>query len=101
MDRVISYIDGFNLYFGLRSKGWRRFYWLNLHELSAALLKSSQSLEQVKYFSSRIFANPLDPGRVKRQNLFLEATATLPQTSLFFGHFLSKEIRCRNCGATW
>ena len=29
MERVISYIDGFNLYFGLRSKGWRRFYWLS------------------------------------------------------------------------
>jgi uncharacterized LabA/DUF88 family protein len=26
-DRVVSYIDGFNLYFGLRSFGWKRFYW--------------------------------------------------------------------------
>ncbi len=29
MDRVIVYIDGFNLYFGLKSKGWRRYFWLN------------------------------------------------------------------------
>lgn len=25
--RVIAYIDGFNLYFGLKSKGWKRYYW--------------------------------------------------------------------------
>ncbi len=29
-ERIITYIDGFNLYFGLREKGWRCFDWLNL-----------------------------------------------------------------------
>jgi hypothetical protein len=24
LERVIAYIDGFNLYFGLKSKGWQR-----------------------------------------------------------------------------
>jgi len=33
MDRVITYIDGFNLYFGLKSKDWQRYYWLNLQLL--------------------------------------------------------------------
>jgi uncharacterized LabA/DUF88 family protein len=101
MERVISYIDGFNLYFGLRSRGWRRFYWLNLHGLSLALLKANQSLEHVKYFTSRVASSPSDPNKDKRQKVFLEATATLPQTSLFFGHYLSKVVRCQNCGATW
>lgn len=101
MERVFSYIDGFNLYFGLRSKGWRRFYWLNLRGLSAALLKPHQSLEHVKYFTSRVSSSPLDPSRARRQNVYLEATATLPQTSLFFGHYLSKPVQCRQCGATW
>ena len=26
--RVISYIDRFNLYFGLRAQGWRKYMWL-------------------------------------------------------------------------
>ncbi|MCW8197075.1 NYN domain-containing protein [Verminephrobacter aporrectodeae subsp. tuberculatae] len=34
MNRVITYIDGFNLYFGLRSKGWRRYYWLAMRRQS-------------------------------------------------------------------
>ena len=32
--RVITYIDGFNLYFGLKSAGWNRFYWLNLQTMA-------------------------------------------------------------------
>ena len=30
MERVSVYVDGFNLYYGLRSRGWRRYYWLDL-----------------------------------------------------------------------
>lgn len=28
--RVITYIDGFNLYFGLKEAKYRRFYWLDV-----------------------------------------------------------------------
>jgi hypothetical protein len=43
MERVITYIDGFNLYFGLKSNGWDRFLWLNLRALSQNLLKPHQT----------------------------------------------------------
>ena len=33
MNRVIAYVDGFNLYYGLRSKEWKQFYWLNIQDL--------------------------------------------------------------------
>jgi hypothetical protein len=39
MSRVIVYIDGFNLYFALRSKGWRKYYWLDLARLAQKLIK--------------------------------------------------------------
>ena len=42
MKRVIAYVDGFNLYHGLRAKGWKRFYWLNLPALVRRLLKPDQ-----------------------------------------------------------
>lgn len=101
MNRVVIYIDGFNLYFGLRSKGWRRFYWLDVHQLSQNLLRSDQQLIGVKYFTSRVSATPSDPGKDKRQNAYLEAVAALPLTTVFFGHYLSKAVRCRNCGSQW
>lgn len=53
-ERVIGYIDGFNLYFGLRDKGWRCYYWLDVKLLCQNLLKSPQHLLTVKYFTSRI-----------------------------------------------
>ena len=101
MERVIAYVDGFNLYFGLRSKGWRRFYWLNVHGMVRHLLRPGQQLEAVKYFTSRVSSSPRDPGQDKRQRVFLEALETLPQTSLYYGHYLAKTIECRNCGAIW
>ncbi len=50
MQRVFVYIDGFNLYFGLKSKGWKRYYWLNLARLAENLLKPSQNLAMIRYF---------------------------------------------------
>jgi uncharacterized LabA/DUF88 family protein len=101
MERVITYIDGFNLYFGIRSRGWRRYYWLDLHGLAQSLLKPGQQLDHVKYFTSRVSSTPGNPDQDKRQNVYLEAPTLQPQTSLFFGHYLSKSVKCHACGATW
>jgi hypothetical protein len=78
MSRVVTYIDGFNLYFGLRSKGWRKYYWLDLVRLSCALLKAEQQLEAVHYFTSRIILSGSNAKDVDRQNIYLEALSTLP-----------------------
>jgi hypothetical protein len=42
-ERVAAYIDGFNLYFGIREKG-RRHLWLDLERLVHSLLKPHQQL---------------------------------------------------------
>ena len=68
--RVIAYVDGFNLYFGLRDKGWRCYYWLNLWKLCQHLLKPDQKLISVNYFTSKI-KEPAD--KRKRQNAYLQA----------------------------
>jgi uncharacterized LabA/DUF88 family protein len=98
MPRVISYIDGFNMYYGLKSKKWERYLWLDVRALSLNLLKSDQSLVYTKYFTARI-SQP--PDKVKRQNTYLEAIQTLPNTSILFGHYLSSPRSCRNCGFTY
>ena len=71
MSRVTVYVDGFNLYFGLRSKGWRKHYWLDLVALAAALLKPGQTLQGVHYFTSRIRANGSNVGDMQRQTTYL------------------------------
>ena len=100
MNRVISYIDGFNLYFGLKAKGWRKYYWLDLVALSRAFLKPYQQLEHCHYFTARV--NDGSPSQSsKRQALWLEVLEAQTDLTTHFGHYLSKEKRCKQCGATW
>ena len=44
MTRLTAYIDGFNLYYGLRSKGWHSYYGLDIHCLVENLLQPGQRL---------------------------------------------------------
>ena len=100
VQRVAAYIDGFNLYYGLRSKGWRRYYWLDLRRLMQRLLRPNQQLVAVRYFTTRVVAEPGNLDKPKRQNTYLDALKTLPDLSIHFGYFLPKERACRRCGAT-
>ena len=99
--RVTVYIDGFNLYYGLRAAGWRRYYWLDLRRLCEKLLRPGQGLAAVRYFTAVVYPEPGDPGKPLRQNTYLEALATLPDLHIHYGYHMAKEQRCLSCGATW
>jgi uncharacterized LabA/DUF88 family protein len=107
-ERVITYIDGYNLYFGLREKihvrdvkgnepnvHWKRYLWLDVVKLSESLLRPNQVLIRTKYFTSRIRGNPQ---KEARQSLFLEAISSLPNIKLYFGTFQPDPKRCTQCG---
>src|SRR6266853_4091709 len=94
-ENVIVYIDGFNLYFGLKSAGWARFLWLDLCKMSKRLLKPHQKLVAVKYFTSRI---RLPHDKASRQNKFLEALETLHDLEIFYGNYQINRRTCRRCG---
>lgn len=94
-ERVMVYIDGFNLYFGLKTKRWKKYYWLNLITLAENLIKDNQELKKVKYFTSRI-SSP--PDKVKRQGTFIEALETLDDLDIFYGQYQMNPKECRKCG---
>ncbi len=93
--RVVAYIDGFNLYFGLKSAKLKRFYWLNLQSLARNILAPGQDLVFTKYFTSRV---SYPPDKEKRQSTFIEALETLSDLKIYYGHFQSNLQRCRKCG---
>jgi uncharacterized LabA/DUF88 family protein len=66
--------------------------------LAEQFLKSNQVLIETKYFTT-IVKYPDDKRR--RQQVFLEALQTIPDLSIFYGHFLSDTITCRHCGHTY
>lgn len=95
MQKINVYVDGFNLYFGLKDKGWKRYYWLNLVALSSKLLKPNQTLNLVKYFTSRI---SLPPEKAKRQSDYIEALETLPEIKIYYGKYQKNDVKCTKCG---
>ena len=99
--RVVVYIDGFNLYYGMRSKRWRRYYWLDLNRLAGRLLRPRQTLEGVKYFTARVIPDAGSVDKARRQNIYLEALGTLPNLDIHYGYYLPKMQRCSTCGTAW
>lgn len=95
--RVIVYIDGFNLYFGLMEKGWRKYLWLDLKKFSNSLLLPEQKLIHTKYFTSRV-TKPVSKQR--RQSTFIDALNMLTEFSIFYGRYQAQVRTCENCGFT-
>ena len=103
MKRVIAYIDGFNLYHGLRSKcfpenhwdkPWRNYYWLDLEKWMGRYLKDGQTLAKIKYFTARVSG---DPDKEKRQSDFLDAISTLSCIKIIEGRYEPTKCICRRC----
>ena len=97
-ERVIAYIDGFNLYFGLLEARLRTSRWLDLRGVCTSLLKPGQRLELVRYFTTSIRD---DPDAARRQATFIDALRATGGIEIDFGIFLSKSVTCRNCHHEW
>jgi uncharacterized LabA/DUF88 family protein len=91
--RVIVYVDGFNFYFGLKTKKWKKYYWLDLVKFFESFLKPHQELVSLKYFS----AVQKNNNKADRQDLFFQANKTNAKFYLELGKFLQKSFVCRNC----
>jgi uncharacterized LabA/DUF88 family protein len=109
--RVGCYVDGFNLYFGLRDSDLRRFMWLDLAALARHVILPHQVVVFTKLFTARIsggrptdrpeYAADMDAKR-RRQSDYIDALkAHAENLTVHEGHFLSKELECKKCGATW
>ena len=96
-ERIIVYIDGFNLYFGMKQAGFDNFKWLNIRALSESLLKPGQEIVGIKYFTSRVSNNP---DKQKRQSTYIEALETVG-IKIYYGHYQRDAIECRRCNNVW
>ncbi|WP_199754855.1 NYN domain-containing protein [Amycolatopsis sp. WAC 04197] len=94
------FVDGFNLYHGLKDKHGRRYHWLDLEALATSLLKEHwQTLTGVMYFTARVRN---DTGSLQRQSIYLDALeAHCPKVKIVDGRFQEKVRGCKRCGSTW
>lgn len=83
------YIDGFNLYHGLRRRGknasWK---WLNVDAMCRTLLPG-HTINLIRYFTARVIGFQHDVGAPQRQDLYLRALATLPSVRIHSDAFFS------------
>ena len=97
--RLIVYVDGFNLYHGMRDKHGRTTLWLDLVTLSQAL-RPAQELVAVRYFTARVSNNPQSQAR---QEHYVSALSALhgEKFGITWGRYQAKNVECRECGAEY
>jgi hypothetical protein len=105
--RTIVYIDGHNLYNGIRRMNksaetsydpdrWREVLWLDITKLAESFLNPTQGLTKVKYFTARV---KRPQSKVRRQSNYLDVLASLPRTQIIEGKFHDDNpVKCRHCG---
>ena len=88
--KVISFIDGFNLYFGLKKYG-NKYKWLDLWNLSQRYLNRNEKLEGVFYFTALPYWNYQ---KMLRHKAYIQAVQQ-KKVKVVYGNFRRVEKTCR------
>ena len=96
---TVVYIDGHNLYNGVRRKFGRKYHWLDLFTL-ARRMRLDDRILKVRYYTTIVRG---EPDAALRQEHYLAALAARrPEAvEIIKGRFQAKTFRCRKCGARW
>jgi uncharacterized LabA/DUF88 family protein len=95
VQKTIVIIDGFNLYFGLKSLNTPRYKWLDIVKLANNIQKGHQKLQKVYYCTARVKENS---SKHKRQNTYIEALMSKDKIEILYGKFKVKSSKCKYCG---
>ena len=108
---VRVYVDGFNVYFSMKDKDWKKYYWLDIWRFSIKLLQKAKSMkyiqdeariESVRYFTSRISGAGRNKEKAKRQHHYLEALEencrqNKSSFTISYGQYQFKPYTCNHC----
>ena len=101
MERVMVYVDGMNLYYGILATGIPRYLWVDVRALSQGLMLPGQVIVGVKYFMSRFVSDGRVKGLAIRQRVHLLALESLGGLEIIEGKFQSKTGKCQRCENEW
>lgn len=90
-------------FYGLLQKA-PAFKWLNPFSFAQTLLRDDHEVACVKFFTARIRPYPHDEAAITRQNLYLQAVATLGKVQVIEGYYNRNKIwlphvmsKCKAC----
>ena len=91
VNKVIAYIDGFNLFYcSLKGTPYK---WLDLYNLAQSMLQPNDELVAVKYFTAKIKSNKAEPDRSLRQDIYLQALSANSKIHIKYGYFSIHKTR--------
>ena len=97
-ERLICFVDGFNLYHALLDIGEPHLKWLDLRKLFSHLIRSkSQIITQILFFSAYPTWKPDSYRRHRHYIAALSASGVTP----VLGQFKVKPKQCLKCKAKW
>ncbi len=95
MNRIIVFIDGFNLYHALdNNPDYRKYKWLDFSKLARCFVKKSDSIERIIYFTA--FAD-WSQTKMNRHKVFVRALRSIG-VQVVLGKFRLVTRRCSICG---
>lgn len=98
LEKVICFVDGFNLYHALDAIKQPYLKWLDLRKLFTLLSRpQSQVITQILFFSAYPTWKPNSYLRHRHYVAALQSTGVTP----VMGHFKRKSKECRSCGVKW
>ncbi len=93
-DRVGFYVDGFNLYCGIRDAYKGRYKWLDLGKLCESIIRGDQEIGVIHYCSAIVKGNQ---SKAKRQGAYLDALESVEHLQVHLGFHQRNSRVCPKC----
>ena len=94
MSRYCFYIDGFNVYYSLNTRRFRKYKWLNYRKVAESAVPSGNTIVGIFYFTTFVSWKPDSFVRHKQYIKVLRDAGV----DTVFGRFMQKKVRCHICG---
>ena len=97
-DRVIFFIDGFNLYHAINfNQNFHKYKWLNLSKLASLYITKQENVEAVYYFTALA---TWSQSKMKKHKTFIRALE-LNNVNIIYGEFKRRDKFCNKCKRTY
>jgi len=94
MNRVIFFIDGFNLYHALNdSPKLRKYKWLDLSKLANCYVTKKETIDKIYWFTALA---TWSPAKMSRHKIYIKALE-INNLNIVYGEFRKKDKICRLC----
>lgn len=97
MSRYSFYIDGFNVYYSLKDRRFRKYKWLNYRKLAEGIVRPGDTISQIYYFTTFV---TWKHESVSRHRDYIKALRSVGVDTVL-GRFTKKKIKCHLCGGVY